>query len=57
MVDYNVAVGGQPHSEVAALAVFLDRLSGGEALKRDFGGRLRVVPCERGKNVVESPRI
>jgi tRNA (cytidine56-2'-O)-methyltransferase len=52
LADYNVAVGGQPHSEVAALAVFLDRLFGGEALCRDFGGRLRIEPQERGKKVL-----
>jgi tRNA (cytidine56-2'-O)-methyltransferase len=52
--DFNVAVGNQPHSEVAALAIFLDRLSGGEALRKDFGGRLKVIPSERGKRVVQS---
>ncbi|MEM2204899.1 MAG: tRNA (cytidine(56)-2'-O)-methyltransferase [Candidatus Hadarchaeales archaeon] len=52
LADYNVAVGNQPHSEVAALAVFLDRLFDGEELKRDFrGGRRRIVPSERGKRV------
>ncbi len=54
LADYNVAVGGQPHSEVAALAVFLDRLSGGTGLEQEFGGRLRVVPQAKGKKVVES---
>ncbi len=32
-VDYNISVGNQPHSEIAALAVFLDRVKG---LKEDF---------------------
>ncbi|MEM3159194.1 MAG: tRNA (cytidine(56)-2'-O)-methyltransferase [Nitrososphaera sp.] len=54
LADYNVAVGSQPHSEIAALAVFLDRLSGGRQLEKAFeGGRLRVVPSERGKRVEE----
>jgi tRNA (cytidine56-2'-O)-methyltransferase len=54
LADYNVAVGNQPHSEIAALAVFLDRLSGGRQLEQEFeGGRLRVVPSERGKRVEE----
>lgn len=52
LADHNVAVGNQPHSEVAALAVFLDRLFGGEELGREFGGgRRRIVPSERGKRV------
>jgi tRNA (cytidine56-2'-O)-methyltransferase len=29
MVDYNIAIGNQPHSEVAALAIFLDRCTNG----------------------------
>lgn len=33
LADYNVAIGHQPHSEVAALAVFLDRLFEGKALQ------------------------
>jgi tRNA (cytidine56-2'-O)-methyltransferase len=55
LADYNVAVGGQPHSEVAALAVFLDRLYSGGGIRRDFGGRLRIVPQAAGKKVEESP--
>jgi tRNA (cytidine56-2'-O)-methyltransferase len=52
--DLNVAVGNQPHSEVAALAILLDRIFQGRALYKEFpGGRMRVLPCERGKNVVE----
>ncbi|MEM3519941.1 MAG: tRNA (cytidine(56)-2'-O)-methyltransferase [Candidatus Hadarchaeales archaeon] len=52
--DFNVAISGQPHSEIAALAVFLDRLFGGKELEKEFEGwRLRVVPSERGKNVVK----
>jgi len=51
---HNVAVGNQPHSEVAALAVFLDRLLEGKGLRKEFeDARLRIVPQERGKKVVE----
>ena len=54
MADYNVAVGNQPHSEVAALAVFLDRLLGGEGLRKEFkDARLKIIPQERGKRVIE----
>jgi tRNA (cytidine56-2'-O)-methyltransferase len=54
MADINAAVGNQPHSEVAALAVFLDHLTGGEPLRNDLGGRMTVVPQERGKLVIDS---
>lgn len=53
--DLNVAVGNQPHSEVAALAVFLDRLLNGEGRRREFPGPLRVVPTPRGKELREEP--
>jgi len=49
----NVSVGNQPHSEVAALAIFLYRLKGGKAVERDVKGRMRIVPNPRGKTVVD----
>ena len=51
VADVNVAVGNQPHSEVAALAVFLDRYLGGAGLHRPFAGPVRVVPTDRGKTL------
>jgi tRNA (cytidine56-2'-O)-methyltransferase len=54
LVDFNVAVGSQPHSEVAALAVFLDRLFEGGELLKEFNGRKKIIPQARGKKVVES---
>jgi tRNA (cytidine56-2'-O)-methyltransferase len=53
--DFNVSVGNQPHSEIAALAIFLDRFTGGVALYADREGKLTVIPNERGKTVVENP--
>src|SRR4030067_804437 len=35
--DFNVSIGNQPHSECAALAVFLDRFFGGKELSKGFG--------------------
>jgi tRNA (cytidine56-2'-O)-methyltransferase len=50
--DFNVSIGNQPHSECAALAVFLDRFFAGEELAKDFGGaKMRIVPSARGKKV------
>ncbi|MDD5317744.1 MAG: tRNA (cytidine(56)-2'-O)-methyltransferase [Candidatus ainarchaeum sp.] len=51
--DWNVAVTGQPHSEVAALAIFLHELFGGKELAKKFAGaRLSIVPQARGKKVL-----
>jgi tRNA (cytidine56-2'-O)-methyltransferase len=55
LVDWNVAIGNQPHSEVAALAIFLERVLGPGAWDRDdFAGRVRIRPSARGKDVIES---
>ncbi len=55
LADWNVAVGNQPHSEVAALAIVLDRLnasSGKDPLSSRFiGGEIEIIPCMKGKEV------
>ena len=52
--DYNVGVTNQPHSEIASLAVFLDRLFDGRELDREWENPDRVVvPMETGKRVVD----
>lgn len=50
--DWNVGVTNQPHSEVAGLAVFLDRLFEGEELDRPWeDASRRVIPQATGKRV------
>ncbi|MFB6187188.1 MAG: tRNA (cytidine(56)-2'-O)-methyltransferase [Halobacteriaceae archaeon] len=50
--DWNIAVTNQPHSEVAALGVFLDHLYQGDELDQDWpGASERVVPQKAGKKV------
>ncbi|MBS3815332.1 MAG: tRNA (cytidine(56)-2'-O)-methyltransferase [Hadesarchaea archaeon] len=52
LADFNIAVGNQPHSEVAALAVFLDRVFEGSELEKNFSGaKIRVLPTESGKKI------
>lgn len=51
LADYNVAIGNQPHSEVAALAVLLDRLFKGKGLKQKFNGKMVIEPNPRGKTI------
>ncbi len=50
--DFNVAIGAQPHSEVAALAVFLDRILEAPAPSMFRGAEQRIVPQRQGKKVV-----
>ena len=53
--DWNVAVTNQPHSEIASLAVFLDRLFEGRELDREWEDAQKVViPQEIGKRVEET---
>ena len=50
--QYNLAVGNQPHSEVAALALFLDGWYGSGAIERRLdGGELVINPSLTGKDV------
>ena len=53
--DWNVGVTNQPHSEVASLAVFLDRLFEGAELDREWADAdKRVIPQPEGKRVEET---
>jgi tRNA (cytidine56-2'-O)-methyltransferase len=52
LAHHNIAVGSQPHSEVAAVAVLLDRYFKGGQLKKDFEGRTKVIPSKEGKKVI-----
>jgi tRNA (cytidine56-2'-O)-methyltransferase len=51
--DFNVSIGSQPHSECAALAVFLDRFFEGKELVKEFKkAKIKVIPQERGKKTI-----
>lgn len=53
IADMNVAVGHQPHSEVAALAIVLDRIQLGKELWLEFpDAKIKVVEQEHSKKVV-----
>ncbi|HEV8289354.1 MAG TPA: tRNA (cytidine(56)-2'-O)-methyltransferase [Candidatus Norongarragalinales archaeon] len=55
--DWNVSVTNQPHSEVAALAVFLHEVARGKEVSRKFkGAQIVVMPSLRGKVVVSKVR-
>ena len=51
LTDYNISIGNQPHSEVSALAIFLDRFFRGESLKKRFSGKLSIQPSKQSKIV------
>ena len=50
--DYNIAITLQPHSEIAALAVFLDWFFGGKELGKKFQkAKIKIIPQKKGKLV------
>jgi tRNA (cytidine56-2'-O)-methyltransferase len=56
LANYNIAIGNQPHSEVAALSIFLDRMYDGKQFNKDFGdAKIRIIPSANGKRVSKIP--
>ena len=55
---YNVSIGNQPHSEVSALAILLDRLQKGGQFEKKFSDSKRsIIPSKNGKNVIENKKM
>jgi tRNA (cytidine56-2'-O)-methyltransferase len=52
LADFNVSIGNQPHSEVSALSIFLDRYTKGEWQNKRFNGKIEILPCDKGKKVI-----
>ena len=52
IADFNISVGNQPHSEVAALAIFLDRYTKGAWINNKYNGKIEIIPKNRGKKVI-----
>mgnify|MGYP000501239356 FL=1 len=52
LADYNVGVGSQPHSEISALAILLDRIQKGKQFEKAFpDAKRKIIPTKMGKNV------
>jgi tRNA (cytidine56-2'-O)-methyltransferase len=51
--DMNLAITNQPHSEIAALAIFLDKINEEREFFKEFSNaKIRIIPSERGKKVM-----
>jgi tRNA (cytidine56-2'-O)-methyltransferase len=57
IADINVSVGNQPHSEVAALALFLDRFTKAAWQRKNFHGNIQIIPSVKGKKVFSRETI
>ncbi len=52
LADYNVGIGSQPHSEISALAILLDRIQNGKQFEKEFpNAKRKIIPTKHGKNV------
>ena len=52
LADYNIGVGSQPHSEISALAILLDRIQKGKQFEKEFSdAKRKIIPTKNGKNV------
>jgi len=53
MADYNIAIGNQPHSEISALAILLDRIwEGKQFLRKPENAKREIIPTKKGKRVM-----
>ena len=52
IADFNISVGNQPHSEVSALALFLDRYTKAAWQSKDFHGNIQIIPCANTKKII-----
>ena len=53
LCDFNIAIGNQPHSEVAALTVFLLKILGEKPLwGKKPNAKLKIIPQRNSKKVV-----
>ena len=51
--DFNISVSNQPHSEISALAIVLDRLHRGKQFDIKFDNSTRrIIPTKKGKKVI-----
>lgn len=55
--QYNVAVGNQPHSEVAALALFMDAWFGESGSERQFADARLIIEGVNGGKVVHDTSV
>lgn len=54
IANYNISITNQPHSEIAALAIFLDKIFEGKEFYTEFeNAKLKIIPSEREKKVLK----
>ncbi len=55
LADFNIAIGNQPHSEISALAICLDRIHQGHQFLKNFqNAQQKIIPSKQGKTVIKN---
>ena len=58
IANWNVSITSQPHSEIAALSVFLHEFFEGKELIENFdGAKMKIVPQKQGKKIITANEI
>ncbi len=56
--DYNISIGNQPHSEIAALALTLHEVFEGKELNKKFpNNKIKIIPQKKGKKTKKRPLV
>ena len=53
--DYNISIGNQPHSEIAALSITLSRINQ-NYVSQEFEGPLQVIPSSDHRKMIDTSR-
>ncbi len=58
IADWNISITSQPHSEIAALSVFLHEFFEGKELIKNFDrAKMKIIPQKRGKKIITDDEI
>ena len=54
LADYNISITNQPHSEIAALAIFLDKIFESKEFYTEFeNAKIKIIPSEKDKKILK----
>jgi len=58
IANWNISITSQPHSEIAALSVFLHEFFEGKELIKSFdGAKMKIKPQKRGKKIITNDEV
>ena len=56
--DWNISITNQPHSEISALALFLNEFYQGKYLKQEFeNAKINIMPSKNGKQIQKIKQV